>query len=1061
MKRKTLGKLFAMAAVGVISTNAPTVAKAEELSENKEVISSYAESGDVSIQHTEPNSSTEEDTTNYQSENNVDINTDSESEGNKAADTDSESEENETANTDDNTDSESEENEAVNTDDNMDSESEENKATDTDDNTDSGLEENETADINTDSESEGNKAIYTNDNTDSELEENAKIDTEININSESEEDKAADTDNNTDSESEENKAVDTDNNTDSKEGQITDKLENEKDATENNLKESNQTSVEEDKYITDAPSDFAEAEEKLIAAEKEAENAQIELDKIQAEINEIQTGEQAAQKKVEETGAIKKQAEEEKIKAEEEKEKADTIVSNAKQEAEDAQAVWETVTDSSDKADTLQAGKEQLSDKKTEVLNAENAVEELETELTEKENEVDNVTYEKLLAESSVASKEESKNNADKAVSNAQADLEKAQKDYELACEAEKLQGTESNDGKSDSNSTEEDIDEIVNALTAAKEKAALGSLGFFQYLAETEDSTSAKAAIAILTSQDGTDAKGLRPSYVWMAESWEQFYAYTHIGDEKDATSLENMKRAIAFIEECNQLRTTDNNFQGCEPLVVNDAVIAIAQLNANWATFSDGSYNSHATVFNTNENLAWYYLDRPGSDDPFEGWYDREKAIYDNKSSGITGHYLNITNKDLSVTGFGVNLSEDSSGATRINCAQEFIREIYYGGYGFGETYSVDEYRERFNQYYYNVMTELNNAQAAYDSISGMAGAQTAAKKAALYQAQGKLESAKADANKAQILLSQALEQKAACEQQYNIAIEALEKIKQELKTARDVLDQKTEEYQALEETMKAEYGDASSAMIALTDAEAAYKKALMSQEKAANALEQAQEAYNEASAANTKAVQEWNNIKFASLAEKNEELKSAQDRYAQAFENLFVAQGYYDMLNPNQGNVIPSEIGSTIVPDKIKEPVQSGDIESSKTAQQDTMSESQDNSVTIQTTLDHSTRAIFSNDCSFANFVKASSNIFTESTSEKLVLDCLNTPWFSLSKRALSALKSSPNTSLTILYRYGGKKYSFTIPAGFDFDQLQDFNGWYGFMYLKMVFGGHEIN
>ena len=233
-------------------------------------------------------------------------------------------------------------------------------------------------------------------------------------------------------------------------------------------------------------------------------------------------------------------------------------------------------------------------------------------------------------------------------------------------------------------------------------------------------------------------------------------------------------------------------------------------------------------------------------------------------------------------------------------------------------------------------------------------------------------------------------------------------------------------------------------------------------MSKEKASDALEQAQTAYNEASAANTKAIQEWNNIKFASTTEKNEELKAAQDRYAQAFENLFVAQGYYDMLNPNQGDVIPSETGSTIVPDETKEPVQTGNVESSgQMTQQDTISENQKNSVTIQTTLDHSTRATFSNDCSFTNFVRASTNIFTESTSEKLILDCSNTPWFSLSKRALSALKSSPDTYLTILYRYGGRKYSFTIPAGFDFEQLQDFNGWYGFMYLKMIFGGHEID
>lgn len=1015
MKRKTLGKLFAVTAAGLITVNAPMIVKAEEQSEE------YSEKEMVVSAHTEDETVTE------QNESAGDSATDDHA-GNSAgnvmestADTSTDSK------TDNRTLPEKNSNtEEVHTE-------------------EGGTEEIPTKDGDTEeihTEEGGTEGIHTKDGDTEEIHTDEGS-AEIHVVSDGDREL---------------------------EGSVVSGADSKED--EENTK------VEPAEYLSadqaTPPADFAEAAERLEAAEKEAEAAQIELNKIQTEISTIQTGEAAAREKVEETGEAKKQAEQEQTRAEAAKKEADAAVSDAEQTAKDAQTVWDsTINSTSDSANALQAGKEQLEDKKTEVVEAESAVEELETECANKEKEADNAELEKNWAEASASTKQELKNNADKAVSNAQAEVDKAQQEYELACEAEKSQGAGTDAGNSGAGSTEAEINEAVNALTAAKEKAASGALGFFAYLAETEDSASARAAIAILTSRDGAEVKGLRPSYVWSAESWEHFYSYTHIGDENDATSLENMKRAIAFIEECNQLRTTDNNFPDCEPLVVNDAVMAVAQLNANWATYTNGSYHSHAAVFNTNENLAWYYLDRPGSDDPFEGWYDQEKAIYDSKGSGVTGHYLNIANKDLSATGFGVNLSKDSGGATRINCAQEFIREAYYGGYGFGETYTVEEYRDRFNQYYYQVMTELSNAQAAYDRVSGAPGAQTAAKKAALYQAQGKLESAKNSAEKAQNDLKQALRSKSECEQKYIAAREALERSTQALEAAKSVLEQRRVEYQALEQEMRDQYGDTSDAMIALTDAEAAYQKALLAQEKAADALEKAQAAYREASNANTKAIHEWNNITSASIVGKEQELKAAQDRYAQAFENLCAAQGYYDMLNPNQGNVIPSgggsadqpgnistpdETGKTEQPVKPGRPVQtapSGQAEPSSTESGD----GKGSNVTMYTELDHSTRATISKDCSFASFVRTSADIFAKSTGGKLLLDCSNTPWFSLSRKALLALENNSNTQLTILYRFGGKKYMFTIPAGFDFSQLQDANGWYGFMYLKMVFGGHE--
>lgn len=154
-------------------------------------------------------------------------------------------------------------------------------------------------------------------------------------------------------------------------------------------------------------------------------------------------------------------------------------------------------------------------------------------------------------------------------------------------------------------------------------------------------------------------------------------------------------------------------------------------------------------------------------------------------------------------------------------------------------------------------------------------------------------------------------------------------------------------------------------------------------------------------------------------------------------------------------------PSEPDETQKPDQTERPSQSSHKKkTTQSDQADTVSESPNTSVAVYTALDQSTKVTLFKDCSFANFVKTCSAVIAKPTSEKMILDCSDTPWFSLSKTTLSALKNSPDMSLTIIYCYEGKQYIFTIPAGFDFDQLQDLDGWYGFMYLKMIFDGYEL-
>lgn len=56
-------------------------------------------------------------------------------------------------------------------------------------------------------------------------------------------------------------------------------------------------------------------------------------------------------------------------------------------------------------------------------------------------------------------------------------------------------------------------------------------------------------------------------------------------------------------------------------------------------------------------------------------------------------------------------------------------------------------------------------------------------------------------------------------------------------------------------------------------------------------------------------------------------------------------------------------------------------------------------------------------------------------------------------------LKQLAANPNVNYEIHYRYQGKRYVVVIPAGTDYSQLKDSNGYYGFRYLDGIFGGYE--
>lgn len=69
-------------------------------------------------------------------------------------------------------------------------------------------------------------------------------------------------------------------------------------------------------------------------------------------------------------------------------------------------------------------------------------------------------------------------------------------------------------------------------------------------------------------------------------------------------------------------------------------------------------------------------------------------------------------------------------------------------------------------------------------------------------------------------------------------------------------------------------------------------------------------------------------------------------------------------------------------------------------------------------------------------------------------------IKTDYFTcFTQEMLKQLAVNPNVNYEIHYRYQGKRYVVVIPAGTDYSQLKDSNGYYGFRYLDSIFGGYE--
>lgn len=154
-------------------------------------------------------------------------------------------------------------------------------------------------------------------------------------------------------------------------------------------------------------------------------------------------------------------------------------------------------------------------------------------------------------------------------------------------------------------------------AIDAAQAVINQGSAGFFKDAGENGNADATIAYNILVNQQDDGYLMGTSE------ENRQSLYNATNIGAEGDATSLENMKRAIEVLKEASDTRVNQDERQAYN---VSYILTAMGQINANWAYENKNVVNggAHSYVFDTYENLSNGHT---SAAEVVDAYYDNEK--------------------------------------------------------------------------------------------------------------------------------------------------------------------------------------------------------------------------------------------------------------------------------------------------------------------------------------------------------------------------------------------------------------------------------------------------
>ncbi|MCR4709037.1 MAG: leucine-rich repeat protein [Clostridiales bacterium] len=297
-------------------------------------------------------------------------------------------------------------------------------------------------------------------------------------------------------------------------------------------------------------------------------------------------------------------------------------------------------------------------------------------------------------------------------------------------------------------------------------------------------------------------------------------------------ALTIEKLNKAADFVDECNTLRANHS----LAALKINYRLMCLAVTSAAVSSQVGGHVVINAAyngLFDSmsgmpkwpSENLSWGYTD------PFDGWYTEEKADYEKfVASGnypgmesmsayelsktyedvykAVGHYLNIIDKDVTITGFA------TSGSTDEQC---------FSSGSYGDSVTPTEFKAALSDFSQAATDAVASAEADYES------AQAALNQAIDEQAQ------------AEEALAVATADLASLEEAYNAALANEAKASAAYQAAKANAAACQETYnkaQAIDPENPETYED----FAAVVEAKAAYDKAVTDRVNADTALSEA---------------------------------------------------------------------------------------------------------------------------------------------------------------------------------------------------------------------------
>lgn len=302
----------------------------------------------------------------------------------------------------------------------------------------------------------------------------------------------------------------------------------------------------------------------------------------------------------------------------------------------------------------------------------------------------------------------------------AKANCDKAKTDYEDSLDAIETAKQNLEQAKKEKTDAEASVKNAQTEMTAAQAK-------YEQDLQKAKENLEAAQTAYDNVGIDFLNSVIFNDSY--KIANWKKLLANS--SDDKvknaydettfnEAFSVDNLLRVATLLDTCNNYRKSDNNFTEANnrvamklspELVVSataSAMISRNQMAHVLFRTDDAEIDkiNFPNATNWSENIAWRYSD------PYDGWYVKEKKIYDNKEKGETGHYTSIMGDFSSAPMTGIGISYGSTDY-RVAYCQRFANRAV------GKTYTSQEWRNAVNSFASDAKSKLDQATATKKKI------------------------------------------------------------------------------------------------------------------------------------------------------------------------------------------------------------------------------------------------------------------------------------------------------------------------------------------------------